>query len=857
MKKNLLFFLASFLLTFLSSNVVYSSNEPYRNIKSGNWNSASTWQIFISGTGWVPAASAPDASSGPITIGFNDTVTINTNIDVDELLVTTGGYVFINILSSLTIVDGPGNDLTMHSGSIIYGPGKLYTSGYDVILYTYTANAAYDDSRIFTSVEVMAGKTTLPYVSGLQTVIYGELKVNSGTELSVGTLFCFNNVINDGIISKVITGSLFIRKASSLINNGSISITNLDIDDSTNLSISGFGNYNVSNFIIGNNNSVVINLLNDLNLNVSSLFNFYKGIIYLNNYSLTLSGYIHFNTNFTIIGPGIIKTQGFTNINLGAGLHPFFDVPLRVEKGITSLSSNLNFSETITIDSGAKINCGNSIAYNDIINNGTIVGNFQLYGSNFINNGSISGASTGGNFYFENGNHTLSGTGSIKKAIFNLGSNSTMLSNHNIGEININSGAAFDISNYKLSLSANVPIVNNGTFITTNSTIEYNGTSSQSLSTTNVSYRNLRINNPAGVTLGSALTLNDTLSIVNGDFNIAGTILTLSPTAYLIETPGNTVTGFNGYIQTTQTINTPLSINVAGMGAILTSASNFGSTIIKRGNNVQINLNGTTSILRYFDITPTNNTGLNATLTFKYDDSELNSRPEGSLQLFRSTNSGSTWTFRGGTINTTTNEITLSGIDAFSRWSAGSGYLTSSIKVIPQGLYNSSSNRMNRKDTVRAYLRNVSSPFAIVDSAKSIIDSVTFNCSFIFTNAPTGIYYVQTKHRNSLETWSKSGGEAYNLGSTFSYDFTTASSQAFGNNMMQADASPVKYAIYTGDVNQDGAIDLTDVIQTYNDANNFITGYVVTDLNRDNITDLTDVLMAYNNSVNFVGVVRP
>jgi len=856
MKKNLLFFLASFLLTFLSSNVVYSSNEPYRNIKSGNWNSASTWQIFISGTGWVPAASAPDASSGPITIGFNDTVTINTNINVDELLVTTGGHVFINILSSLTIVDGPGNDLTMHSGSIIYGPGKLYTSGYDVILYTYTANAAYDDSRIFTSVEVMDGKTTLPYVSGLQTVIYGELKVNSGTELSVGTLFCFNNIINDGIISKVITGSLFIRKASSLINNGSISITNLDIDDSTNLSISGFGNYNVSNFIIGNNNSVVINLLNDLNLNVSSLFNFYKGIIYLNNYSLTLSGYILFNTNFTIIGPGIIKTQGAYTY-FSTSLVDFFPVPLRVLNGITDFSSNLNFLETITIDSGAKINCGNPIAYNDIINNGTIVGNFQFYGSNFINNGSVSGNSSGGNFYFKNGSHTLSGTGSIKKAIFNLGSNSTMLSNHNIGDININSGASFDISNYKLSLSASDPIVNNGTFIATNSTIEYNGTSTQNLSTTNIIYRNLRINNPSGVTLGTSLTLNDTLSIINGDFSIGGNILTFSPTAYLIETPNNTVTGSFGYITTTQSLNAPSLLNVCGMGAIITSSSNLGNTLIKRYNAVQNGLNGSTSILRYFDITPTTNTGLNAILTFKYDDSELNGKPEGSLQLFSSNNNGSSWTFRGGTINTTTNEITLSGIDAFSRWSAGSGYLTSSIKVIPQGLYNSITNRLNRKDTVRAYLRNTSSPFSIVDSAKSIIDSVTFSGNFIFTNAPTGIYYVQTKHRNSLETWSKSGGEAYNLGSVFSYDFTTTSSQAFGNNMMQADASPVKYAIYTGDVNQDGAIDLTDVIQIYNDANNFVTGYVVTDLNRDNIADLTDVLMAYNNSVNFVGVIRP
>jgi len=34
-----------------------------------------------------------------------------------------------------------------------------------------------------------------------------------------------------------------------------------------------------------------------------------------------------------------------------------------------------------------------------------------------------------------------------------------------------------------------------------------------------------------------------------------------------------------------------------------------------------------------------------------------------------------------------------------------------------------------------------------------------------------------------MESWSKSGGEPFVTGTTMSYDFTNAVTQAFGNNM--------------------------------------------------------------------------
>lgn len=264
-------------------------------------------------------------------------------------------------------------------------------------------------------------------------------------------------------------------------------------------------------------------------------------------------------------------------------------------------------------------------------------------------------------------------------------------------------------------------------------------------------------------------------------------------------------------------IRAPIGLNVAGIGAVLTTATNLGNTEIRRGHTLQSGLNGGTSIKRYYDITPTTNTGLNATLVFKYDDSELNGKPEPSLKLFKSTNSGATWLYQIGSVNVSTNEITLSGIPSFSRWSSDSSAVSASVKMVLQGFYDPATNTLNMSDTVRAYLRNTTFPFAPVDSAKEILNSVTLKAGFQFMNAVTGTYYLQIKHRNALETWS-SVGLLYTAGATFNQDFSFAKNMAFGSNQIQVDAAPLTFAFWSGDVNQDGIIDAGDISLVENNA---------------------------------------
>ena len=180
--------------------------------------------------------------------------------------------------------------------------------------------------------------------------------------------------------------------------------------------------------------------------------------------------------------------------------------------------------------------------------------------------------------------------------------------------------------------------------------------------------------------------------------------------------------------------------------------------------------------------------------------------------------------------------------------------LTLNAKIALEGLYDTLSNKLLMNDTVTAYVRNAAVPYNIVDSARSNIDSVNFNGNFRFYNLQSGTYYISLRHRNGIETWSRSGGESFINGGVYSYDFTNLRSKAYGNNLTLKGS---KYCVYSGDIDQNKIIDLSDVILVFNNASNFISGSVNTDVNGDRTTDLSDIIITNNNSSKFVAVIRP
>jgi hypothetical protein len=138
-----------------------------------------------------------------------------------------------------------------------------------------------------------------------------------------------------------------------------------------------------------------------------------------------------------------------------------------------------------------------------------------------------------------------------------------------------------------------------------------------------------------------------------------------------------------------------------------------------------------------------------------------------------------------------------------------------------------------------------------VDSAKVVIDSVTFSTTLTYSNAPTGNYYIFVFHRNHIPIAS---AFRYGIirGSTVSYDFTDAASKTYGSNVIQVSNSPVLFGMIPGDANQDQYVDAID--QTIWIAQNGLDGYLSADFNGDLYVDAIDqaIWIAMNGQSSFL-----
>ncbi|MGB3017206.1 MAG: hypothetical protein WBC65_05310 [Ignavibacteria bacterium] len=182
--------------------------------------------------------------------------------------------------------------------------------------------------------------------------------------------------------------------------------------------------------------------------------------------------------------------------------------------------------------------------------------------------------------------------------------------------------------------------------------------------------------------------------------------------------------------------------------------------------------------------------------------------------------------------------------------SCGCKAINLSLGFIIEGLYNPANDSAGI-DISTVHLRNSFPPYNIVNSV------YCYNLSFAtFPDAVPGNYYISVNHRNSIETWYY---QPLNLNDSVyaSVGFYGSQSNAYGNNQKQVDNSPLLFAIYSGDVNQDGTIDASDLALIDNDASNFVGGYVVTDLTGDDFVDGTDFAIADNNAANFVSAITP
>jgi hypothetical protein len=247
------------------------------------------------------------------------------------------------------------------------------------------------------------------------------------------------------------------------------------------------------------------------------------------------------------------------------------------------------------------------------------------------------------------------------------------------GQLTITPGTQWINAGNPAIVLNNINFVNNGLLMPGNSVAKFTGNTNNTIGGGTVStFHELEMakTGAAKVLLSNSVYAGGKVKFSSGLLDLNQFNQTLAEIAFLEnENETSRITGLTGgEVIITVPLNAPAGINPGKLGAVITDASNLGAVVIKRGHKAQSGMGMAGSIQRYYDISPANNAGLNATFRAYYFDAELNSQPENALEMFRSTDAGLTWTNQNFSIrNTTENYVENTGINSFSRWTVSSG----------------------------------------------------------------------------------------------------------------------------------------------------------------------------------------
>jgi hypothetical protein len=179
-----------------------------------------------------------------------------------------------------------------------------------------------------------------------------------------------------------------------------------------------------------------------------------------------------------------------------------------------------------------------------------------------------------------------------------------------------------------------------------------------------------------GASLSGDISVGGNLTMQSGNLDIGMHMIDLGSGAGALVNENNDArilaTG-SGLITKTADLNAPAEVDPGNIGIVLSSSANLGNTVIRRGSQQQASSGGGLGIARYFDIIPTNNSGLNASLKMYYLDDELAGIRKTELNFYKSENGGSSWSFAGkDNSDETADWVLKNNIDQLSRWTLAS-----------------------------------------------------------------------------------------------------------------------------------------------------------------------------------------
>jgi len=237
--------------------------------------------------------------------------------------------------------------------------------------------------------------------------------------------------------------------------------------------------------------------------------------------------------------------------------------------------------------------------------------------------------------------------------------------------------------NAELTLKANLTATAEGSFISGIAPVTMAGNTPQTIAG-NFTFQNLTINNNGNeVLLSNNINVENELVFSSGIIRTGDNRVFLGNTGFITgETDANRLLG---NIQISKTLTAGSAEEFGNIGIVMSADGSGpapGSITVNRntGNAITAAV-GTPSIKRLFDINGPES-GMNITMTLRYLEGELNGNDESTLTMYKST-VPAIWTEQKGnesgneyTRNSTTNEITLTGVKGFSTWTMASPNVT-------------------------------------------------------------------------------------------------------------------------------------------------------------------------------------
>jgi hypothetical protein len=628
------------------------------------------------------------ADSGTFTSGAN---TVTFNGAGAQALIKSGGETFNN----LTVTKAAGT-LILNNSAMVNNAFSLTQGTIAIGANTLTLNGAVSGGGTLTSgatgtVDYNQGSAGQSVLSGT----YGNLAFSDFNK----TLAATGTIGIAGTFTPGIAGGHTVTGSTIDFNGGSQTVPDFPYN---NLSLSGSGTKTGSasitvNGTLTNNTGIVFSGMTDLNLNSAAHTNngtlsagtltIGAGAVYTNNGTTTASSGLGGTGTLAQGATALLNiggTAGITTLDASAaGNTVNYTGAAQSVKSVTYHHLSLSGSGTPTLTGVSTIN-GNFTLSGSVTPSAatgmTVGGNFTIGSGTSFDAGSFSHTLNGdwsnaGTFIAGTSTFTLSGTSpqSMSGSTFNNlsianASGVTMLSDDTVDNTLTLTSGSFTIGPHTLTLNGAIAI-GGGSLAGSSASDIVIGGSGASTSLPAITLNNLTLNRPSGASLGGDATIDGALTITNGTLNTGANAVVLGPAGTLSEPPGQPVIG---NVRTTRNIASTSGTETFGSIGIdlLLNGVAPGNTSVSRKTGTLSTGTGHSSILRYFDVIPATNTGLNAGLVFHYDSTELNAQNGTILELYRSRDNGTTWNNLGGAANTTSKTVTITGINDFSRWTA-------------------------------------------------------------------------------------------------------------------------------------------------------------------------------------------